>query len=557
MSDPSKTSTPEPGALPPLWAVWRNPIVIRCWRARMRPRAFTPLALIVLLACAFLFFFIFNLMTQRGGIEAERAATAVLMPLFFIQAFLLLFSGTGAVAGGIVEEESMGMIDYQRLTPLPPAWKVVGYLFGLPIREYCLAALVLPFLILVVVIGNVPLTSVLTVYAVLLSSTVLYHMTGYIAGLSVRNPRLAARTVQVAVVLLYILLPQLSAFGYVVFEHLTVRPVVIEQWGPLAVASYGGDVRRPEWQEVEIFGLGLPQAVFSLLIQGSLIAVAVTMALRKWKASSRHALGRIPALALQGGAAFLILGNLLPLLERGIIFPSVAAAGRGGRWSFLFSGEAGAGEGGAVVALFALILIVLGALLVQAITPTHDESIRGLRRARRLSWKRVPLTADEASALPWALGIGAVSAFVVHAFGRAMATSDAMAGLNFPSGGILPLALATLLPAVTLAAVSETWQKRGLTFLLLALWTFPALLALVLGAVSDTVAVPGFYVATLSPLTTPFIAMVGEGVAWEAAAAHSHPALIFGLTAQSALAIWTITRCLRHHRSLARSVHDA
>ena len=45
--------------------------------------------------------------------------------------------GTGAVTGGIARERAGALVDYQRLTPMPPAAKIRGYLFGLPVRESC------------------------------------------------------------------------------------------------------------------------------------------------------------------------------------------------------------------------------------------------------------------------------------------------------------------------------------------------------------------------------------------------------------------------------------
>ena len=63
--------------------------------------------------------------------------------------------GTGSVAGGISREAADGMVDYQRLTPMTPLSKIMGYLFGLPVREYVLFATTLPFTIYCIVVGNI------------------------------------------------------------------------------------------------------------------------------------------------------------------------------------------------------------------------------------------------------------------------------------------------------------------------------------------------------------------------------------------------------------------
>ena len=130
---------------PPIWALWRNPIVIRCWRSRMRARTFVPWAIVTVVLAAFLFLAVYNAVENRIGKDSVTAARSALIPILVLQGILLLLTGTGAVTSSLVQEEEEGMIEFQRLTPLPAAWKMVGYLFGLPVREYVLFGLTLPF----------------------------------------------------------------------------------------------------------------------------------------------------------------------------------------------------------------------------------------------------------------------------------------------------------------------------------------------------------------------------------------------------------------------------
>jgi hypothetical protein len=79
-------------------------------------------------------------------LDLSRAASARLpvIPLLIMQSFILFFLGTGAVASGMTAEEDEGVMDYQRLVPMSPISKVMGYLLGLPVREWILFLVTLP-----------------------------------------------------------------------------------------------------------------------------------------------------------------------------------------------------------------------------------------------------------------------------------------------------------------------------------------------------------------------------------------------------------------------------
>jgi len=539
--------------LPPLWALWRNPIVLRCWRSRMRLRAFLPWALVTLAGCGFVYLIITNALTARFGSSESQAANALILPFFIIQSVILLLGGTGSVAGGLVEEEAEGMIDYQRLTPLPPAWKIAGYLFGMPVREYCLVALTMPFMLLALASSDVPWTAAVQVYLVFFSSALLYHMTGYVAGFTIRSRRLASRLVQVMVIALYLLLPQLSAFGYVIFEHLTVRPVLFEQFGSAIMDGLNAQSPRREWSDIGFYGLSISPTVFSLAIQLSLFAVMAGMVRRKWQDAGRHALGKVTALGLHGGLAFLALGNLLPLLASDRLFPSQAMARSGGRLGLLARGmgsDVGAGEAGVLVALFAMLLLLAGSLALVQCAPTRDEYLRGWRRAGRLSRRRVPWRADEASCWPWAIAVSVLSALAVHLFGTALAGYPPIGGGGFAISRVLPLAVIMALPLLSLVAAVEVWEKRGLFLMIFLVWAVPSLTSLVMGATSDEGAAVGTYIAAISPLTLPFLAMLPESADWGVTTVHGPRAFVAGSVFHFGLAAWTLWRLARAAREL-------
>ena len=546
-----------PAFPPPLWALWRNPIIVRCWRARMRARVFLPWAIVTVVLAAFLFLTVYNAVESRFGKDSVTAARAALIPILVFQGILLLLTGTGAVTTSLVQEEEEGMIEFQRLTPLPPAWKMAGYLFGLPVREYVLFALTLPFTFASVWLGKLPIEAVGKVYGVLFSSAILYHLTGYCAGFVIRTRRLGARIVQAAVVVLYLVLPQLSNFGYIVFEHLTVRPVFREQLSLPLRQSFAPHLPRDEKTEVAFYGLELPQFVFSLIIQGALILVFLSMIRRKWIDSGRHPIGKGTALGLLVGTSIVVLGNLLPLIEDGRVFPStmMKSAGPGVSRALIRSlvPESSAAEAGLLVGLLSMVLLLLGMFLLLQILPTRGEAIRGWRRAARLGWKQLPWRGDEASALPWAAACGLVTGAAVWIFGHELGSSRWLSGKNFAMEMVPWVAALPVLALTALVAATETWEKKGTFFVLMGFWVVPALIMLVLGAASDRGATIGFYLGALSPLSAPFCAMTATDAEWAQAGTHGHTAFFVGLAVQAAITLHSLLAWTKERRNTRTS----
>ena len=84
-------------------------------------------------------------MRPRGPGRGGCGARGAIIPLLVFQGLILFVLGTAQVAGGMTAERDEGVIDYQRLIPMSPLSKVLGYLFGLPVREYVMFLATLPF----------------------------------------------------------------------------------------------------------------------------------------------------------------------------------------------------------------------------------------------------------------------------------------------------------------------------------------------------------------------------------------------------------------------------
>ena len=168
-----------------------NPLVLRYCRSRLRRKSLAGWIVMTLIMTAFVFFISHWAGTDQLEMTVASAARLPVIPLLMMQGFILFFLGTGAVASGMTAEEDEGVIDYQRLTPMSPISKVIGYLLGLPVREWILFLVTLPFSFWCFWKGQIPLEIFGELYAVVVSTALLYHMTALLAATVMKNRRLA------------------------------------------------------------------------------------------------------------------------------------------------------------------------------------------------------------------------------------------------------------------------------------------------------------------------------------------------------------------------------
>ena len=75
---------------------------------------------------------------------------------------------------------------------------------------------------------------------------------------------------------------------------------------------------------MKFFNLDFSEAVFTVFSQGGLILTFVVMLCRKWRRTESHLLGKLWATGFFIWIQILLLGNALPLIEPGNLFPSRA-----------------------------------------------------------------------------------------------------------------------------------------------------------------------------------------------------------------------------------------
>jgi hypothetical protein len=539
----------------PAWKLWANPVLRRYARSRLRPSALGVGIILSLLLAGFVFFVTRTIALHPGRMAVVDAERVPLLPLLVIQAIILFFLGTGQVAGGMTAEADEGVIDYQRLTPLTPMTKVLGYLFGLPLREYVMFACTLPFTAWGLWRGEVPFHAWGSMYLVLFTSTLLYHLTGLVAGTVVKNRRWAFLVSIGIVFLLYTVMPQAARFGLTTFKYFTLSPVFAEQMRYFVPHTSGELIRafRQLTPEVGFFGLHFSETVFSLFSQAGLILTFVVMLWRRWRKAESHLLGKVWAVGLMVWTQVMLLGNALPLIPTGLVFPSRGFQGRvmGGRgW------EPSVSEGMAMIGLYGLVALMLVLVLTSIITPTQDGQVRGWRRARKLGLARPPWFSDAATGFWFVLALAAVATAGWFLFARALVGSSWYAGHALPPHALWAFALVIFTASLTFHALSEVWGARPVFLSIVFVGVAPIMVGATLAAASDQLSdrllSAGLWIIGISPFAAPVFAsqVVMPTVELPVAAARAVPAAFWFWQALAALSTAALVhRLVRHLRA--------
>ncbi len=493
-------ATPPPDRPVPVWKLWANPIFRRYCRSRLRPQGLLISLLVVVLLAGFMVTVAWAVGTRRSGTEVDAARSAV-FPLLGLQGFILFILGTAQAAGGMTAERDEGVIDYQRLLPLPPLAKVLGFLAGLPVREYVMFAATLPFTAWALWRGEVPWTAWAPLYLAVLVSTQLYHFTGLLAGTVVRNRRWAFLVSIGLVFGLYTVIPRLADFGLVFFRYLTITPV-LDSVGHDLLPTVGRMARSLKESgnhgPAQFFVFEIPALAFTLLTQGGLILAFAAMLCRKWREEEAHLLSKVSAALSFLWVQFLLLGNALPMIEQGTIFPSFAWTGQI-RPTLL--------EARIMAGLYGLTTLLLLFLLALIITPSSDKQIRGWRRAHKLGRTSLPRNSDAATSFAVIGALALVGAGCWFWFARCLVQSSWF-GQQAVGGGVFLWFLA-LLVGLSLGFQALLENKGGKAVFLAVI--FVGVVPLMAGTVFAILNFPDLasWVAGFSPLAQPFYATLG------------------------------------------------
>lgn len=486
------------------WNIWRNPIFRRYCQSRLRPQGLGVALLITLLIAGFIFF-----MSRAWGIhqqnmtpsDAERVA---IIPLLVFQGLILFVMGTALVSGGMTAEKDEGVIDYQRLIPMSPLAKVLGYLFGLPIREHVMFLATLPFTIRALWKGDVAAAAWLPLYGVLISSALTYHLTGLLTGTAIRNRRWSFLVSIAIVTCLYTIIPVMARFGLVFFKYLTIRPVLEESLPSILPRTAGAwvDTAKRIAPEVKFFDLNLPETAFTLFCQGGLILTFLIMLCRRWKKQESLLLGKIWATGFFVWIQILLLGNALPLIDPGNLFPTreFARFAPGSDWT------PQAGEAVALCGIYGLVTLLILVIITIIITPSADIQIRGWRRTRKEGRSSLPVRSDAATSSPWVMIMALAGAGGWYIFTHALVESRWFPGHEVPVSVLGIFALVMFSSAVGFQSLLEAKGGRTLGLAVIFIGVVPLMIGAVLSTTSPRLIPAASWLFGISPASGPVYA---------------------------------------------------
>ncbi len=497
---------------PPLWQLWCNPIVRRYATARLRPLRLGAWSVVVQPLAAFLWLVVYFASKQTNDHTHSswhiHPALNAWIPILILQGLLWLLKGTFSVAVGIAREGAEGLTDTQRLTPLGPWHKVLGYLVGLPILETTLVASLLPWTIVSIVMAQIPLAVVFRVYLLLTTSALLHHSIGLVAGTIIRQKIVAGTVSQLLVIILHFVVPLFARFGLGPLGHLGVERAITSE-----ILALEG---RPDTSaQVRFFDYQLTSTGYAWVVMTALILFLLQILRRRWQRADSHLFSKPLALAFSAWVILMSLGETVPLLRDGTLFElgtRLVAKGQHNRDGAVSEAAAKALSEGLIpvawAGAFGCVALLSAMVLAAIITPTLERHGRARRAHREGTAARLPWASDAGSAFAWTivLGLMALGGWV-YLVEQLLATS--LLHLVIPPGPRLPLnlALGLLIPLLTWAILLE-W--RGLKVACLGafvLWVIPEMVGIV-GILSGTnpMAWPRWWLA-LSGFTLPFYSM--------------------------------------------------
>lgn len=515
---------------PSLWNVFANPMFRRYAASRLRPMRVLSWLFITQVLVGFLWittvlayfrtksFGGFHVDFQAPAFQAllrDHGASASLIgwsAVLIVQGLLVIMKGTFSVAVGVAREANEGMIESQRLTPLPIAHKVVGQLLGLPLLETVVAASLLPWSLLSWWLGGLSASMMVKVYVLLATSAVFHHSIGLVAGTVIRQKILAGTISQMLVVALHFILPLFRGVGIGMISYLGVEAAIQHEIvvnTPQAMMPHG--ILSDRWihSPVRFFQWDVELPGYHWLLTVSALAFLIAILVRRWRDENAQLLGKVGTTLVVVWLLTLTSGELLPnLAQQGMdsVLPNNRRMHMIGQIP-----EAMLVAGVLWMMGFGALLGLLNLLFVSSITPSPEARVRVMRQRVHGGEKQAGWLADGRDALLWVVALSLLMAVAWSQLTQGMLHApDVAKGHSLSAGSILWLMASLVVPACVWHALA-LWRGWKQTLLIgFAVWVIPLMIVTIGGLMSANLNTWPKWVGGLSGLTLPAYALSSE-----------------------------------------------
>ena len=331
-----------------------NPILIKHLRSRLRPLQTLPwLAVVMVLAACTVY---------AGNSISWFGNPAAVKILLGLQIFILAFGGSNNINTSLGGARESGILDFHRVSPLPPSVVALGFLLGAPIREYVMAASLLPFALFSASLLDLSrvwtgIFWFLQIELAVLTTTWVIHSVAMLGALTRKKPRNSV----------------LMGIGTVIFV------LVLLYMGSIGI--YLGTQWLMEGDRVlNFFGRMIPWLAWVLLNEVPVLGFLALAVSRKMAAERAHVYTKVQAIACMATLTILMVGGLWKVAR---FLPQVPPYD----WT----------PADAITITAVYVLSSLAMILAATITPDAGEYIKGVRRAVREGRRRPSPWSDAGS----------------------------------------------------------------------------------------------------------------------------------------------------------------
>ena len=215
------------------------------------------------------------------------------------------------------------------------------------------------------------------------------------------------------------------------------------------------------------------------------------------------------AVGLFGWIQLVLLGNSLPLIDTGELFPSREFSRRFGQLSNINQNwTPDPSEALVMVGVFGIVSMLMMWWMTLLITPNYECQMRGWRRARKVNRSWLVPTSDAATGLPWVILMVAMAAFGWWTFARVLLESRWFIGYEPTSVALIAMTAVFITGGLGFHALLEGKGKRAAGMATIFGGVVPIFVGTVMAVSSDRLAAASVWLMGICPLSWPIYGSV-------------------------------------------------